>query len=127
MGQILLQIVILLSGNYGFFNLLTLCLCIPMIDDEMLPRFITKYWFTNTNNKSSQVFESEFKPLFGIIRLSYLSIAWFFFSITAYGHFARDLKGNQPSPMINLNAHWTETYINMLQPTRCFNSYGLFV
>ena len=126
MGQILLQIVILLSGNYGFFNLLTLCLCIPLIDDEMLPNFITKYWRTDTKVKNSQVFESELKPLFSVIRLSYLSIAWFIFSVTAWGHFARDLKGNQPSPMLNLDAHWTETYINMVRPTRAFNSYGLF-
>jgi len=28
-GQVLLQLAILLSGNYGFFNLLTLTLCIP--------------------------------------------------------------------------------------------------
>ena len=43
------QFAILLSGNYGFFNLLTLCLCLPLIDDEMLPRFITKHWKTDNN------------------------------------------------------------------------------
>ena len=28
-GQVLLQVAILLSGNYGFFNLLALALCLP--------------------------------------------------------------------------------------------------
>jgi hypothetical protein len=126
MGQIFLQIAILLSGNYGFFNLLTLCLCIPLIDDRMLPRFITKYWNTDNNANLSQVFVNDFKPIFYFVRLSYLSISWFFFGVTAYGHFVRDLKGNQPNPIINLDARWTEPYTNMVRPTRAFNSYGLF-
>ena len=125
-GQIILQIVIILSGNYGFFNLLTLSLCIPLIDDRMLPKFITKHWSTNTKTNKPQVFERDFKPIFGSIRLSYLAIAWFFFGVTAYGHFARDLKGNQPDPAINLNPNWTKSYTDMVRPTRAFNSYGLF-
>ena len=126
MGQILLQIAILLSGNYGFFNLLTLCLCIPLIDDRMLPLFLTKHWGTDSNIEKQKVFESDFKPLLGTIRLSYLALAWFFFSVTTYGHFARDLKGNQSDPIIKVDASWTESYTNMVRPTRAFNSYGLF-
>ena len=125
-GQILLQIAIILSGNYGFFNLLTLCLCIPLIDDRMLPKFLTKRWGVNTKEILSNVFESDFKPFFNFFRLSYLSIAWFFFGVTAFGHLSRDLKGNQPDPMINLDAVWTESYTNMVRPTRAFNCYGLF-
>ena len=37
LGQVILQFAILASGNYGFFNLLTLCLCIPLIDDQLIP------------------------------------------------------------------------------------------
>lgn len=125
-GQILLQITILLSGNYGFFNLLTLCLCIPLIDDRMLPNFITKHWKTNSNIDKRKVFESEFKPIFRWVRVAYLTPVWFFFGVTAYGHFARDLKGNQPDPAINLNPNWTKSYTDMVRPTRAFNSYGLF-
>ncbi len=126
MGQILLQITILLSGNYGFFNLLTLCLCIPLLDDRMLPNFLTKHYNTDSNIEKGQVFESDFKPIFIMVCLSYLGIAWFFFSVTTYGHFARDLKGNKSDPIINLDASWTESYMNMVRPTRAFNSYGLF-
>ena len=125
-GQIILQIAILLSGNYGFFNLLTLCLCILLIDDGMLPRFITKYWNANSSANLSQVFESGFKPYFRFLRLSYLSIIWFFFGVTAYGHFVCDLKGNQPDPITNIDASWTQSYTEMVRPTRAFNSYGLF-
>jgi hypothetical protein len=34
----LLQMLILLTGNYGFFNLLTLVLCVPALDDDVLSR-----------------------------------------------------------------------------------------
>jgi hypothetical protein len=32
-----LQVTIAATGNYGFFNLLTVVLCIPLLDDAMLP------------------------------------------------------------------------------------------
>ena len=34
MLQALFQVMIILSGNYGFFNLLTLVLCVSILDDE---------------------------------------------------------------------------------------------
>ncbi len=37
---ILLQLLILLTGNYTFFNLLTIVLCIPLFDDTFLRRFV---------------------------------------------------------------------------------------
>ena len=125
-GQILLQIAILLSGNYGFFNLLTLCLCIPLIDDSMLPRFLSKHSDIESNKEKSHIFESDFKPIFSTVRLAYLTVAWFFFGVTAYGHFSRDLKGNQPEPFIHFDASWTQSYSEMVRPIRAFNSYGLF-
>lgn len=35
-SQVLLQVLIILTGNYNFFNLLTLVLCIPLLDDQHL-------------------------------------------------------------------------------------------
>ena len=37
------QILILLTGNYGFFNLLTLALCLTLLDDAGLQRFLPKW------------------------------------------------------------------------------------
>ena len=125
-SQILLQIAILLSGNYGFFNLLTFCLCLPLVDDRMLPGFITKHWETDNNVTETPVFKSDLTPMFNSVKWLYLGCAWFFFSVTAYGHFTRDLKGNQINPVINLDVKWTEPYSNLVRPTRAFNSYGLF-
>ena len=36
----LLQVVIVATGNYGFFNLLVLLLCVPMLDDGIFKRFV---------------------------------------------------------------------------------------
>lgn len=41
-----LQILILLTGNYGFFNLLTLALCLLLLDDFVLEKFVPRRWIT---------------------------------------------------------------------------------
>ena len=35
---VFLQLLIVATGNYGFFNFLTLALCIPLLDDDLLAR-----------------------------------------------------------------------------------------
>lgn len=40
-----LQLLIFLTGNYGFFNLLTLALCLTMLDDALLARLLPR-WLT---------------------------------------------------------------------------------
>uniref|UniRef100_A0A8C5PYW2 Lipase maturation factor n=1 Tax=Leptobrachium leishanense TaxID=445787 RepID=A0A8C5PYW2_9ANUR len=36
--QVLLQILIILTGNYNFFNLLTIVVCLPLLDDQHFTR-----------------------------------------------------------------------------------------
>lgn len=38
-GFVLLMVLIIASGNYGFFNLLTLALCVTLVDDTSWPRW----------------------------------------------------------------------------------------
>jgi predicted DCC family thiol-disulfide oxidoreductase YuxK len=40
---VLLQVMIMATGNYGFFNLLTLVLCIPLLDDAYLCRVVPAF------------------------------------------------------------------------------------
>jgi predicted DCC family thiol-disulfide oxidoreductase YuxK len=42
-GTILLQFLILLTGNYTFFNLLTIALCLFLLDDRFLSRIDTRH------------------------------------------------------------------------------------
>jgi hypothetical protein len=39
-----LQLFILLTGNYGFFNLLSIALCVPLLDDALLLEVWPKRW-----------------------------------------------------------------------------------
>ena len=129
LGQIILQVAIILSGNYGFFNLLTLCICIPLIDDQILPKYFLKYGKMEVNeNKVSELGrKTAYESLpYTIIQTSFITVAWFFFSVTTYGHIARDIHGNQTDPILEIDANWTDKYINIIRPTRAFNSYGLF-
>ena len=129
LGQIILQITILLSGNYGFFNFLSLCLCIPLIDDQILPKYFLKYDKLDGNENIDQGVgrnTTQQLPAISLILPSFLSLAWFLFAVTTYGHLARDIRGNQIDPILEIDAKWTDDYMNMVRPTRAFNSYGLF-
>jgi hypothetical protein len=39
-----LQLVIMLTGNYGFFNMLSIALCVPLLDDALLSKLMPARW-----------------------------------------------------------------------------------
>ena len=41
---VLLETAILLTGNYNFFNILTIALCLLLIDDQALRRLLPEHW-----------------------------------------------------------------------------------
>lgn len=41
-AQVIFQFCIILTGNYNFFNLLTIVLCIPLLQDADFPRFLRR-------------------------------------------------------------------------------------
>jgi predicted DCC family thiol-disulfide oxidoreductase YuxK len=43
-GVLLLQLLIVLTGNYNFFNLLTMLLCVLLFDDAALSRVMPRQW-----------------------------------------------------------------------------------
>lgn len=45
--QLLLQVLIILSGNYNFFNLLTVALCVSLLDDQHVHFWLRKPYLTN--------------------------------------------------------------------------------
>jgi predicted DCC family thiol-disulfide oxidoreductase YuxK len=50
---VFLQLLIMLTGNYCFFNLLSLALCIPLLDDAAL-RSLKPVWFRKTKHESHE-------------------------------------------------------------------------
>jgi len=114
-GFLLLQFMILASGNYGFFNLLTMVLCIPLLDDQalvhFLPHFLRTHWSPGAAPPRRRTF-----PLG---RLVLLPIVLVFFSLSTL-LLLRNLgwQGSPPSLV--------EDTLAAVLPFRSINDYGLF-
>jgi uncharacterized membrane protein YphA (DoxX/SURF4 family) len=116
-GQVILQLAILLSGNYGFFNLLTLTLCIPLIDDGMIPQKFRPSCGSN---------EKEKKTVRNGFHLSHIGALYFIFLSTAWVYFKSDLQGNRSASVHKAEVNWIGEVRKVVQPMRSANSYGLF-
>jgi hypothetical protein len=53
-GVLLLQLLISLTGNYNFFNLLTMLLCVFLFDDAALCRVIPRRWDLRAQRRAPQ-------------------------------------------------------------------------
>lgn len=62
-SQILLQMLIIITGNYNFFNLLTIALCISLVEDDFLKRHKVE--------KPSTI-QNLFNKLFSLVVYGYL-------------------------------------------------------
>jgi predicted DCC family thiol-disulfide oxidoreductase YuxK len=49
-----LESLILLTGNYGFFNLLSIAMCLSLLDDSVLRRFVPRRWRTEPAPPTTQ-------------------------------------------------------------------------
>jgi predicted DCC family thiol-disulfide oxidoreductase YuxK len=102
---LLLQIVIGLTGNYAFFNLLTIALCFFLVDDSVWPG---KLRLTNSLAKSSRW--SDGIPAAVIFLTMPLNVFLIFNS----------LKPEAPWPPAMVS------FYNFVEPFRIVNGYGLF-
>jgi hypothetical protein len=112
----LLQITIALTGNYGFFNLLTLALCIPLLDDRALraltPRGLRRFF-------PSRPPSPGVTPRPPSVLIATGLLAALFVAITGCEGLARLGAGAAVPSAI-------EELLIRLSPLRTFNSYGLF-
>jgi len=124
------QIVIFITGNYGFFNVLTLALCLLLLDDQTLNR-----WFTSfpavaggesiTKGKTphgsptesfgddgytASAFRFALKFVRGVVACLVLALSSLQFAL---------LLGFPP-------AHWLYNSVAGAEPFRSVNNYGLF-
>jgi len=110
---ILLQLLIILTGNFAFFNILTIGLALFLFEDDLL--------LARVSNKIRYVYEGRRLELQKTVKLSW-PIAFFFFLSAAMGTsdiFSR-LFGAEtvPLPLRELRS--------LSAPLRLVNSYGLF-
>ena len=112
---ILLQLLIMATGNYCFFNLLTLILCVLLLDDSFLKRFFPKPILARFLKTPPQA-----KPngtLIKKILIGFLAALIFIVSgIQIKGMFTRG--ADLPGP--------AQKVLSWVAPFRTINSYGLF-
>jgi len=103
-----LQLLIAATGNYGFFNLITLALCLLLLDDQVFPAR-WREWMGGGGADSWTSWQAwAVVPLAVVVAVtSTIQIAG-----------AVGLQPRWPRPMVAL--------YRALQPFRTFNPYGLF-
>jgi len=112
---IILQVLILLTGNYAFFNLLAIALCVWLVDDarferkwDRLPRFLAKALRKNSTAPAAVTVPKVAIATGICILLLFCSLA----DLTA--------------PILHWTLPGTEQALGTLAPFEVVNSYGLF-
>jgi hypothetical protein len=109
---LLLQVLIAITGNYCFFNLLTFALCVLLLDDSALRCILRKGkpagWDSTSHRKPGWPIWIA-APLASVIFLITACLAWY----------RLDLHNSPPA--------WVETALSRVAPFDSFNSYGLFM
>ena len=130
-GLVLLQVLIAATGNYNFFNLLTMALCLPLLDDRLLERAIPRKW------RERAVMKSGGSPsrIARAVGVSVLVVVLFISALT----FAREMERSRhpqritgaPAAMLDFLdsalLSWGDPYLlRFVGPLRTINGYGLF-
>jgi len=116
---ILFQILIILTGNYGFFNLLTIILCITLLDDQLIADYFDG-WLKKTKQESTN------KTLAGKIKVTISLGILCCFIYTAIFFVDRDLKGSDFNQSRNNISNLGSIITQTAQVSRSLNAYGLF-
>jgi lipase maturation factor 1 len=110
-GILLLQLVILLTGNYAFFNLLTMALCLVLFDDaalrKVLPRSLIRFVQLHVRDIQPRKIASYAVGAVGLL-IVYVGLAQLHAVFTS---------------RISIPAAWLNEEI---APLRIVNTYGLF-
>ena len=109
-GFLFLQLMIFLTGNYGFFNLLAALLCLPLIDDHFWRQLFS---IKEPDDTPGRTLRPRAWPKTFIQGLAVL-----IFLLTAQ-QTLRAMK--MPAPLVPLNG-----VSAAVRPFRSFNNYGLF-
>ena len=105
-GIVLFQIIITLTGNYGFFNILTMVVCIPLLEDGIFP---------TRAHREPAVYRRQPWWVTFIVAVPALTIV----VITCVA-FAQECRWQIPFP------NWMVSLHDQSEPFRSANGYGLF-
>ena len=110
-----LQLFILLTGNYCFFNLLTMVLCITLLDDAALQKCLPRKWCACPPSPHSPA-PGLWCAIRGVLAALLVGVVAMTSFVQFFGTFR--LTPWLPQPLIPV--------YQFLAPFRTFNSYGLF-
>ncbi len=111
--MIALQLLIMLTGNFAYFNLLTIALCVPLLDDALLSRIFS------ADLRARLLTHFRSRPLPAIRRLIIVPVAALLLLLSWAQVSGQIWLGiDVPPPVLELNGR--------LAPWQLVNSYGLF-
>ena len=110
---VLFQLGIALTGNYGFFNLLAIVLCVPVLDDDFLRRVLPV-----------KLSAGERPPAGRRVAVGLLAPVLLCLSALSFGaEIAYTLPGGRGAALL---PRWAAAVLGWVAPLRSFNGYGLF-
>ncbi len=110
---VLFQLGIAATGNYGFFNLLTIVLCVPVLDDALLGRLLPLRLAAEAGESRPR------RLLIGVVAPVLL-----FLSLLSLG---REMAYTLPGARgLGYVPRWSEQVMEWVAPLRSINGYGLF-
>lgn len=117
---VLLQIGIAVTGNYTFFNLLTILLCVTLLDDAALSKFLPGRWRVAARETVAPAVITRIRRVLPIIRRVAVTlivvVVLLISGMLLYGSFNRPFT--PPAVLHGL--------YRAVAPFRSINSYGLF-
>jgi hypothetical protein len=124
LGFAALMGLILLTGNYTYFNWLTLVLCLPLVHDGLWPRWVTRLLrlHPEPDGRVPPVSRTTARVRLAVAAPALLGIALLHLQIVL-----RDLHG-APKPLLatDLVPGWLDSFANRLAPFHPASGYGLF-
>ena len=115
------QILIAASGNYGFFNLLSASLCLALVDDQSLPRFIQRFIGSPHDRRPPHT-------VIRVARLLLLSPLCALILWQGINFLQDDFRGNRTEPGRQRREPtvWEREITHRIQNLHLVNPYGLF-
>jgi len=115
---VLLQLAIAATGSYGFFNLLTIVLCLSLLDDAALGALVPPRWRARGIPPAEPPAPAE-RGRAATARAAAAALgAAFVFTVTGATALDHVVPGPLPTAV--------EGLLDALAPLRSFNAYGLF-